>query len=69
MPDKQCLLDAGMSKEEAWLVIARMKAGENREAALLLKNWRGELLNRLHGCEKQIDCLDYFLRQNKEELQ
>lgn len=69
MPDERCLLDAGMPREQADSVIACIREGNRKEAGRLLKSWRGELLNRLHCCEKQIDCLDYFLRRNQEELE
>ena len=35
---------------------------------MILKKWRIELLNQLHVCQRQIDCLDYFLQKHKEEL-
>ena len=69
MPDERCLLDAGMPPEKIRLVMARIREGNQEEAAQILKDWRIELLNRLHSCEKQIDCLDHFLRQQREELQ
>ena len=63
MPDERCLLDAGMPPDKARLVMERISEGNQEEATKILQAWRRELLNRLHGCEKQIDCLDYFLRQ------
>ena len=68
MPDKRCLLDAGMPKEQADAVAVCMKGGDGKQAAAMLQAWRRELLDRLHQCQKQIDCLDCFLQTNKEEL-
>ena len=68
MPDERCLLDAGMPEEQVYAVIAYMQNKNTKQAAAALKTWRMELLNRLHRCQKQIDCLDYFLLKNKEEL-
>lgn len=63
MPDERCLLDAGMPPEKIRLVMVRIREGNQEEVAQILKAWRMELLNRLHSREKQIDCLNYFLRQ------
>lgn len=68
MADERCLLDAGMSPEAAGQVMEQLRAGDGKGAEKALKAWRRELLDRLHGCEKQIDCLDYFLRKYKENL-
>lgn len=69
MPDERCLLDAGMPTEKIRLVMARIREDNQEEVAQILKAWRIELLNRLRSCEKQIDCLNYFLGQQREELQ
>ena len=69
MPDERCLLDAGMPPEKIRLVMARIREDNQEEVAQILKAWRIELLNRLGSCEKQIDCLNYFLGQHREELQ
>lgn len=68
MPDERCLPDAGMPEEQAHAVIAYMQSKNVRQVAASLKAWRMELLNRLHRCQRQIDCLDYFLLKNKEKL-
>ena len=68
MTDERCLLDAGMPPEQAREIRAWMQAGETRKASAALRVWRTALLERLHVCQRQIDCLDYFLRAHKEEL-
>ena len=61
-PELRCLLDTGMPPETAERCRALLEAGDDRQAAALLRRWRGELLDRLHQCQKQLDCLDYFYR-------
>ena len=68
MPDERCLPDAGMPEEQAHAVIASIQNKNAKHAAMILKAWRMELLDQLHRCQKQIDCLDYFLLKNKEKL-
>lgn len=65
MPDKRCLLDAGMPDVQA---DADMEDGNGKKAWAVLRAWRMELLDRLHSCQKQIDCLDHFLQTYKGEL-
>ena len=52
MLDERCLLDAGMSEKQACAVVAYMENGNAKQAEAMLKAWRVELLNRLHGCQK-----------------
>ena len=61
-PELRCLLDAGMPREAAERCSALLEAGDDRQAAAQLRRWRGELLDRLHQCQKQLDCLDYLCR-------
>lgn len=68
MPDKRCLLDAGMPDVQADAVAAYMEDGNGKKASAVLRAWRMELLDRLHSCQKQIDCLDHFLQTYKGEL-
>lgn len=69
MNDERCLSDSGMPPDQIYTVISFLQAEKEKEAAAILKAWRIELLDRLHVCQKRIDCLDYFLQNHKEELQ
>lgn len=68
MDDERCLYDAGMPPDQTKAVIACLQTGNRQEAAMILKKWRLRLLDQLHVCQRQIDCLDYFLQKHKEEL-
>lgn len=68
MDDERCLSDSGMPPDQIRAVINFLQTGKKKEAAAVLKAWRAELLDQLHACQKQIDCLDYFLQNHKEEL-
>ncbi len=68
MSDKRCLLDAGVPEKQLDMILAYMEKGSSMEAYTILKTWRAELLARLHICQNQIDCLDYFLHKYKSEL-
>lgn len=68
MDDERCLYDARMPPDQMKAVGACLQTGNRQEAAMILKKWRIGLLNQLHVCQRQIDCLDYFLQKHKEEL-
>lgn len=68
MDDERCLYDARMPPDQMKAVVACLQTGNRKEAAMILKKWRIGLLNQLHVCQRQIDCLDYFLQKHKEEL-
>ena len=68
MNDERCLYDAGMPSDQVKAVVACLQAENRKEAAMILKRWRTGLLDQLHLCQRQIDCLDYFLQKHKEEL-
>lgn len=60
--DIRCLADAGMPPEMIRTYIEHTENGQSIKATSLLKQWREVLLDHLHTCQRQIDCLDYFLR-------
>lgn len=68
MDDERCLSDSGMPPAEIKATLAYIASGKGKAATANLKMWRDELLKQLHLCQKQIDCLDYFLQNHKEEL-
>ena len=68
MNDERCLSDSGMPPDQIRAVIYFLQTRKKKEAAAILKAWRTGLLDQLHVCQKQIDCLDYFLQNHKEEL-
>lgn len=68
MDDERCLYDAGIPPDQMKAVAACLRTGNRQEAAMILKKWRLRLLDQLHVCQRQIDCLDYFLQKHKEEL-
>lgn len=67
---KECLEDAGCSKEMIQSVIDCIQNDEHERKMMLLKEHRCHLLKKIHYVQKQIDCLDYLLyqfKQNKNE--
>lgn len=66
MIDIRCLSDAGMPPEMIQSYIALSANGQSIQAVSLLKRWRCVLLDQLHVCQKNIDCLDYFLRNTEK---
>ena len=44
------------------------KAGNTFEQLKLLTSHKSELLNSLHKCQKQIDCLDFLIFNLEQEM-
>lgn len=59
-----CLADAGC--DERLIDKCRCLRDDGMPAAVsqLLDGHRAELLNQLHGTQRQIDCLDHAIRMN-----
>lgn len=60
--DQRCLKDAGMPSEWIEKCMQAIYIGKTKEALNILQHWRVTLLDQLHISQKQIDCLDYFIR-------
>lgn len=65
----QNLKDAGCNKAVVEEFLEFAKAGERQKQFTLLEKHRKSLLDKVHGKEKQIDCLDYLVFQMKKEEQ
>lgn len=57
---------AGFEKAAMEEYLACWQRGAVKEQLELLSKQRGILLDRVHGAEKQIDCLDYLAYQIKK---
>ncbi len=57
------LVDIGLEAETVSRCVLLKKEGRNRELLLLLQNSRRDLLTRIHGDQKRLDCLDYLLNR------
>ncbi len=57
----QNLQDANCSAALISKYFALAKAGNTFEQLKLLASHKTELLNSLHKCQKQIDCLDFLI--------
>lgn len=64
---KECLKDAGCSKETIQSIMDSIQNNEHERKIMLLKQHRCQLLEKIHHAQKQIDCLDYLLYQLKQE--
>lgn len=64
--EKRCLSDSGMPNDMICECDMYLKNGQYDKAKMFIKKWRSELLEQLHICQHQIDCLDYLF-QNKNQ--
>lgn len=66
----QNLEDAGCSREMIQDCMGYVKEHKKRELLQTLASHKKSLLDTVHGCYKQIDCLDYLIyRLDKEQKQ
>ena len=63
----QNLKDAGCDKDTIACFMAHYEAGEVKQELKELSRHRKGLLDALHVCQKQIDCLDYLAWQIEKE--
>lgn len=63
----QNLKDAGCEAETIENFIGYEKEGEIKKELELLSCHRKCLLETLHSCQKQIDCLDYLIYKMKNK--
>ena len=61
------LPDAGCSEKSAMQCISLLQGGKRGELFGFLAEYRDELLLKLHLCQRQIDCLDYFIYRIRKE--
>lgn len=62
------LQDAGCGTELVQKCMELAQERKQAELVRLLSHHKKALLNSMHGCQKNIDCLDYLLyRINKNE--
>lgn len=59
----QNLRDAGCDKDTIASFMQYYEAGEVKQEQQVLSKHRKDLLDALHVCQKQIDCLDYLAWQ------
>ncbi len=61
------LVDIGLEAEMVSRCVLLKKEGRNRELLLLLQDSRRDLLTRIHGDQKRLDCLDYLLNRMNQK--
>ncbi len=62
------LVDIGLDEEMISRCMRLKKEGKNKELLGTLQNSRRDLLDDIHGKQKELDCLDYLLhRLSKNE--
>lgn len=67
---RQNLKDAGCGNQMIARCMEAVKAGDGQRCARLLEDRRRALLDRIHGEEKKLSCLDYLryqLRKNQRQ--
>ena len=60
------LQDAMCPEEMTRVCIGLAEAENERDMLRLLEEHRKELLTRIHGYQKALDCLDYLMFQTKK---
>lgn len=63
----QNLMDAGCGEETIRKCLAAAGSQDIKELQYLLSAHRRNLLNAVHGKQKEIDCLDYLMFQLSHE--
>ncbi len=59
----RCLTDAGCDRAVIDRYLALCSAGDEEAGLRVLKCHRCELIEKMHGDQRQIDCLDYFIHK------
>ena len=59
----QNLKDAGCEDGFIDRFILALENNQNKEAFLLLREWRNSLLDEIHNNQHKLDCLDYLIRK------
>ncbi len=65
----QNLRDAGCGEETILRYLECHSLGESRKKKKLLAKHRESLLEDLHQCQKEIDCLDYLIYRDRKDGQ
>ena len=64
----QNLLDAGCPESSAAFAEQLYCSGQLRETLQALKIMRCNLMDELHKSQRNVDCLDYMIRQTEQEI-
>ena len=65
---KENLKDAKCSEQEISKIERLLCTGNEQEALRTIKMARCSRLDEMHDCCRQIDCLDYLIRQAEKEI-
>jgi len=63
----RCMRDCGCTNELAADFLESTKMGDQDRQLEILQNIRGSLLNELHKVQKELDCIDYLLREMEKQ--
>lgn len=64
---QQCLADAGCNEDIIKRCMDSLQRNDSATVIRLLSKRRNELLTQIHGEQKQLDCLDYFVYKIRKE--
>lgn len=64
---KENLIDAKCNKQDISEIEKLFSSGDIREALRKIKMARCLKIDEMHDCCKQIDCLDYLIRETEKE--
>lgn len=64
-PDIYALSKAGLSKEQIEEIVG---CGDKEVQIRMLRKYRYQLLDEIHGKQQSLDEIDYMVRKMKEEL-
>ena len=65
---KENLKDAKCSEYEISEIERLLCSGERQEALLKMKKARCLKVDEMHDCCRQLDCLDFLIRQTEKEM-
>jgi len=65
----QNLKDAGCESKTMSDVCRLYDSGQISDAVKVLRRHRCRLMNSLHQCQEQVDCLDFLVRRMEKEKQ
>lgn len=60
--------DCGCSAEQAAEYLKMAASGNTRDQLLFMKRQRNLVMDRLHAAARQVDCIDYVIRELEQEV-
>ena len=62
------LKDCGCSAEQAAEYLKMAASGNTRDQLIFMKRQRNMVMDQLHTATRQVDCIDYVIRELEQEV-